>query len=293
MQNATGKKYYYVEGLGCQRNNDEIGSPTQSKYRFFDYIIAQEDFTYVCHQKFDAPLRGIVNSAVGFRPMKQSKFLHELVQNVINHAKENEVYIYGHSFGGAIVNRLAEELSTINHQALLQRIFIGAFGSIYLAKLKTDTNVNLINYIAIGDVANTTTWGIKHKSFINDDELKTYKEITQEYTNIDDTTDIKTICKYKPRENTNIIDVCLFNFTPNDPLCTNKILAAPIIRAKYEWEIHNGYIRLIQYLMMHRTNNITSLDPLQIDKLPSAKNFKYDDDTASISSDNSNEINRI
>ena len=234
-----GIQYYYVEGLGCTNSDKEW------LFNFFEKI--NED-NYICHNKESAPIRAIVNSITKHTPMKRSNYMNRFLARVLNDAEEKNVYVYGHSYGGAIVNRLAEELERINDPKLLGRIFIAGFGSIYLAKLPKQSNVNLINYIAIGDVVNSTTWGIEHKQRVTD--LSGYDVLFIENKKT-------VICKYKKRENHNIFDVCLYRFQPiNEPTCMDRILSVPIIRAKQEWDIHNSYLELIKYLMNKKTNNI-------------------------------------
>lgn len=252
-------KYYFVEGLGCSELNND------GKFNFLEVINKDN---YVCHAKMSAPIRGIINSITKNTPMQNSTFLNNLVDQVLTDADTRDVYVYGHSYGGAIVNRLAEELAKKPEEFAkkLNRIFVAAFGSIYLAKLPEKSNVNLINYIAIGDVSNTTTRDAPRVKSVNDvKDLIDYKDVTFG--------DDFIMCKYKKRDDSNIFDVCLYTdkmetyedaitkekktrLAGTTPTCDNRILNIPGVRAVHEWAIHNGYLRLIKHLMMNKTNNV-------------------------------------
>jgi len=73
--------------------------------------------------------------------------------------KSVNVYVFGHSYGGLILNRLCEELQIIaNNDAEFKEILKKHFkalglNSIYLADSHNIPDVNLINYMNIGDVA--------------------------------------------------------------------------------------------------------------------------------------------
>lgn len=242
-RNRQYEQYYYIEGMGCNMRS------SKGLKEIFDYLVVIDESNYKCHAKTSAPIRGILNSIAKKTPMQNSTYLDNLVEDILNRAKTKDVYIYGHSYGGAIANRLAEELDKRYEKGILDRIFIAAFGSIYLAKLSNASNVNLVNYIAIGDVSNSATWNIKHIQ--REPDLSTYTEIKTRTKKI-------TICKYKKRGDSDIFDVCLY--LNNKSTCEDYILNIPIFRAWNEWKIHNGYLRLIKYLMMNKTNRIDHVD---------------------------------
>lgn len=69
----------------------------------------------------------------------------------------NKIFIYGFSYGGGLANCIAEKL---NNESIATKIHISTFGSIYIPSDKgesTQSNIDIINYLAIGDIAEQTT----------------------------------------------------------------------------------------------------------------------------------------
>ena len=107
----------------------------------------------------------MVKSYIGFTPLKvnrlkNSEITESLYQEILHFSAnvESEVIVIGHSYGGAIINRVA----LLMHQRLPTpptNVYFLGFGSIYIPRKRYEPfNVNLINYLSLGDVAMKTNW---------------------------------------------------------------------------------------------------------------------------------------
>lgn len=98
--------------------------------------------------------------------IKQEKETESLLQKVKKRLMRNKdgtrdvnVYVAGHSYGGLILNRLCEELQKIadtdpEFKNILKSHFKAlAVNSIYVTNARNITDIDLINYMNIGDVA--------------------------------------------------------------------------------------------------------------------------------------------
>ena len=79
---------------------------------------------------------------------------------------------------------------------LLKKIHFATFGSIYITPM---TGVDMVHYIAVGDVANTVTWGFQHRQQITRKELENYKKL-KDYN-----------ISYQKRQNIPIYDICFYS----------------------------------------------------------------------------------
>lgn len=169
--------------------------------------------------------------------MHHKQFLRKLAMHILSHAIEyDKVIVYGHSYGGAIVNRIAEEINDKDtNGTYLSKIFMTAFGSIYITK---PSRVNLLNYVFIGDVALKLNHLADTTLDILDKELKDK--------------DGKILLKYK-KSNENIIRLCDYDHYRD--LCTIHKKGI-LFGNKEEWTIHNKYHYLMFYLIRNYSNNI-------------------------------------
>jgi hypothetical protein len=267
---------FFIDGLGCVKND-------QSTTDFFRHgeIDADKELTVVCESSTQTKLETtkhfgtIAKTTCALKPLQgvnDKLFLYDIANQILQKSAQNKdgVYVYGFSFGGMIVNRIVEilvkELETSGIRAqnknvdkLLQNIHFATFGSIYITK--NFGSLDIINYIAVGDVANTCTRFIKHKQFVSE------KKLEKKYTKLSLET-IYGITKkllYKERSQNGgepkIYDLCFYsNNEDAKPTCTQFINMAPIFRVAHEWDIHNNYyLYLIIYLVKNRTNNIQKL----------------------------------
>jgi hypothetical protein len=267
---------FFIDGLGCVKND-------QSTTNFFRYgeIDADSELTVVCESSTETTLETakhfgtIAKTSCAFKPLrgeKDKQFLYDIVNQILQKSAENKdgVYVYGFSFGGMIVNRIVEilvkELETsgiraqnTNVDKLLKNIHFATFGSIYITK--DFGKIDIINYISVGDVANTCTRFIKHKQFVSE------KKLEKKYTklSLESISGITKKLLYKERSRNKgepkIYDLCFYaNKEDAKPTCNQYINIAPIFRVAHEWDIHNNYyLYLVIYLVKNRTNHIEKL----------------------------------
>lgn len=100
----------------------------------------------------------VLNLALGIKIFFDSYF-YEILDHIIRNLNEKYiVYLFGFSFGGAVVNLLYEKL--INHYSKnsekneRKKIIIVTYGSIYLSTKKNNTNIDIVitNYMDINDL---------------------------------------------------------------------------------------------------------------------------------------------
>jgi hypothetical protein len=229
---------FFIYGLGCkymdESDNLDIQMEIANKAN-----ISEKDVKMICHDKHFAPIRGILSSFFDYVPMQNSSFLRRLKQDVLAQLLSyKKVLILGHSYGGAIANRLAEEL---NDDANVSSIKIATFGSIYVAHPDDVQNVSIVNYQSINDLS----------SKFNKNRNISYQDLTyniQGYNILMSGKDVE-----------NVVDVCIA--TAENPTCAVK--KKSFFGSDEEWEIHNNYFDLIFLLSSVRSNNI----------LPSSQSF--------------------
>lgn len=249
---------FYIDGLDCFKEGADF-----NHYLNFGQV-NEDNFTYICESHTATAKTFIQNyltvgkTSCALKPLNSTEnkiMLEKIINQILEQADKNdEIYVYGWSFGGMIINRIVEILVKLYSQdTRLNKIHFSTVGSIYITK-KDIGSIDLINYIAIGDVANTCTRFIKHKQYVSEQKLK------EKYTEIllNENDDKKIL--YKKREGKPIIyDVC-FDYK-NIKTCTKQINRIPIARISSEWDIHfNYYNDLLYSLMRNRTNNIENIN---------------------------------
>lgn len=241
---------FFIDGLDCPKEGANFN------HFLVNGDVDKNDFTYICESPTTIQnYLTVGKTSCAFKPLNSSenkRMLQGIIDQILEMAtKADKICVYGWSFGGMIVNRVVEILiKSYSEDIRLKNIYFTTVGSIYITK-KDIGSINLINYISIGDVANTCTRGIKHKQYVDKTKLEEkYKKISLDEQN-------KIL--YKKREGTPIIyDVCFVN--ANTTSCSQKINRIPIVRAKTEWDIHFNYWYLLYNLMRSRTNNIENID---------------------------------
>ena len=102
---------YYVSGFGSENNKDD------EKYvidGILDNIkIHREQIKYKTHTDRSA-LLNISKQLVNISPLRSSNFVYNLAYEIIEDLQlKKRVFVFGHSFGGMIVNKTAETIQTI------------------------------------------------------------------------------------------------------------------------------------------------------------------------------------
>ena len=82
------------------------------------------------------------------------KFINNFVKIISEQLKKNyKVILFGHSYGGYIVNKIAEKIPKSNKNLFNDRLFIRTLNSIYISKNLTLNQENIIHFYHKNDVA--------------------------------------------------------------------------------------------------------------------------------------------
>lgn len=262
VDDVTPKKPYIflIAGLWCESRVSMIRDHIKKTRD-----IEESDIEIICN--IENPYINIVKTACYFRPLNNNTMLDELAEKILASADERgDIYVYGTSFGGMITNRIAEiltkkydDLIDPNKKSKLydsiKKIHFSTFGSIYISQNIPEW-IDIINYIAIGDVANTCTRGIKHKQSVSDKKIKNkYNPLMYGFRTK------KLYYKQRPKSSPRIVDICLCE-KENDKFvikCNKTISNIPIVRYSNEWDVHGSYNDLIYDMMQYKTTYIDTL----------------------------------
>lgn len=221
---------YYIAGLGCS------GSKTEKP--FIINIIKKElkiddkNIHFECHKDSSA-IKNIGKQLTCQKPLRESNFVNNLTDRIITDLQNNnKVFLLGHSFGGMIVNRTTEQLQKkIIDDTLFSNLSVATFGSIYFAKKKNITKINIFNYVSISDVA-TICNGLEKK---NINELPYILKHARN-DNI--------CCKVQEEDtSTPIIQICLYR--NNEPICKKNTDIS-------DWDEHTSYSDFMSVLLQNR-----------------------------------------
>jgi hypothetical protein len=233
-------------------------------------------------------------------PLKESNFVHNLADEItadLSNTAYKNVLVLGHSFGGAIVNRVAEIFNANYSQTrsvIYNKLSMVTFGSIYIPDYNNIDKINIINYLSNSDVA------IKCNKIapigIEDMIITLHFPILKNKT--------KIVCKLPIQKlETKTIQLCLYDTESGETLCRTN---GPSI---LKWEEHKNYsfmMSTILYFFSVSKKNGTSesyiKDVINVYNIPYVenKNNPYltidnsaDDNTVTtdFSSDNSTDDN--
>jgi hypothetical protein len=264
---------YFFNGMGCNPTT------TGNRKQFLD----NHALLYKCHPKgTKAALRAIFSAKFNLSPTKNSSYVEEVVQEIYTNLKgANNTIIYGHSFGGLIVNRIAQLLN--NLKDIIQfncklnndvsnnlindtedelkntpQLICATFGSIYISKFEKTSNINIINYMSSDDVA-LRLLKLKNKPI--------GMEVSEQFF-----MDSTCVCSYQNQQpKTNII--WIYFCKDNHIDYKKKRSTFQQIKKKLsikgsnkEWQIHNNYNTLMFYLSQYKTNDIKIIKECVEDK---------------------------
>jgi hypothetical protein len=143
-------EFITIIGLGCKRNDvDTFG---RWLYRLIDMNDLKINSHIVeCNESLLGILKVIAKTYCFMKPSVSDPFVKQIVSNVENMLNQNKnVVLLGFSYGGSIAATVAKVLNNHRNAHLLK---VATFGSIYVASAKEVSNVNIRQYMAIGDVA--------------------------------------------------------------------------------------------------------------------------------------------
>jgi hypothetical protein len=221
---------YFVNGLGCYGLSEEQENVYKTWISSWGNV-PQENIKYKCH-KTSSALKCIVKTYFSSMPLQESNFVNNLADEItadISNTAYKNVLVLGHSFGGAIVNRIAEIFNTNYTQArstIYNKLSMAAFGSIYIPAYNNIENINIINYLSNSDVAMKCN---KMAPIEIEDML-----ITLYFPKLKNKNNI--VCKLPIQKlQTKTIQLCLYDTQSGEPLCRTN---GPSI---VKWEEHKNY----------------------------------------------------
>ena len=242
---------YFVSGMGCKNNLDDTLYIQNWISKSLDIPIT--NVKYYCH-KYSSGVKCVLKTYFKNLPLEESLFVHRLAIDITNDIilkKNSMVFVFGHSFGGAIVNKIAQIFNSLPLTLTTEQIGklnIAAFGSIYIAPDDSVNNINIKNYISISDIA------IKCNKIIPI-PFKDLSVTLVDYSR-------KIICKLqKDIPEAKIIQICLYKNEPNERLCRLRT-------SIFKWEEHNSYFILMNTMFIFYTINIYEFPKVANDEFP-------------------------
>jgi hypothetical protein len=227
---------------------------------------------------YGSSLVNIFKSYMGFTPLKhtftfknvQSKSVTGLFNEILQITTESnstsstsessedsgskdEVIVFGYSWGGAIVNRLAIIMQKYNYD--FSNVHLACFGSTYVAPTHKISRINLINYMSTSDLAIKANWlgsrftRRKNRSFFKvipwfSSFTKLLKWKTINICAFEETIDkLKWICMYRYQKD-----------KPNEPLCTKN---GKDRRVPYTDNSDHDYDKLMECILSYNLNTIS------------------------------------
>jgi hypothetical protein len=142
-------------------------------------------------------------------------------EKLVNVPYNTGLIIAGHSYGGSVVNRLAEHYSqTKTENKNIHRLRFISYGSIYISEPSKVKNVELKNIIILGDIA-TIIARINIPKFVREHNIMLDLTIKKYITELNDRKDIKS---------------------KRITFVSNKN-CIPRLNIFKRWKIHNSYIK--------------------------------------------------
>jgi hypothetical protein len=305
---------YYIKGLGCQLTVDNGNHYNKISSLFPRTGFRPENMFTCCFPErdvqtigtritgFGSPLENIYELVIEINTTKTVKEPVPLIIHLVKHiCYRNKVFLFGHSFGGLIVNRICEEITkllkdktymeekfekkklekygtqytTINYKNLFfnfqESLIAASFGSIYIPTRESLGLINLFNYMTIEDIAIRCNFdeiygweNYKRKLFGSKKVIPDNKDLDRKY--ICKNNDI--LFKYNTPDIRDKV-VFLNKYQENKPTSIESISCD--FNMKKQWMHHEEYNELIKLLLDNLTNNILHLDknnchPLIINK---------------------------
>jgi hypothetical protein len=259
---------YFVAGTGC-----DMLLYGKKESDFFSNIITgygvpSENFKYKCH-KFSSAVKAITQTFFQGMPLKDSNFVNNLTREIYDDLKDNHVVVFGHSFGGAIVNRVAEVMSNrlileeknkdpdvVNR---IHRLSMVGLGSIYIPHGETQEGINILNYVSSSDVAikNNRIVPLKFDTMTLTLQFIHPIRHTQQIVCALPPEDLnKTVSAADGKEMTTVRQMCTYEYSkhsPNGrPLCQDKQLYSFGTRGAVsilKWSEHTHYYNMVSAIM--------------------------------------------
>ncbi len=230
---------YIIQGLGCDNKFivNQLANECKKTIDNMYYIIE----IYCMDMFFNMTSDIIRNHNKLAVNLDKSEKYNELVMKIKKDISYGiNVVAMGHSYGGFILNRLAMDLNSIAAKdKSYSKLEIYTTGSIYIAPKNKINNINLTNYMIIGDIAQRTN-GWKDK-----------EPMSAEFTKYIYNKDGDIEYKYHIADDM----IWLIYYTKKKTYYTRKRNKYNILK---ELKLHNQYNYIYNYLLT-KTNKLPKL----------------------------------
>lgn len=144
------KTLIFVEGLGCTRMTIDNVEMYKDYLKFYTKL-PKSNIHFECNQSMSDTIVGIAKTYCMIKPTLQNPFVQQVYARVVEHMSKGEkVFLLGHSYGGAVVSVIVEAL---NSRPTIGKLHAATFGSIYVAPSSNTSNIDIVHYMKLGDVA--------------------------------------------------------------------------------------------------------------------------------------------
>ena len=220
--------WYFVEGLVPEGVSHYIVNQIHKTTG-----LPLENIKYKRH-KYSSGYKNVLRTVCHLPPLPNSDYVRnmaaEITQDIDNPAIDL-VVVFGHSFGGAIVNRTAELLNKLPNPNLI-KLQMASFGSIYFAPEHKVSTINIINYISVSDIAMKCNH-LPHLMTLNEMPLALMNGT-------------EVICRLPPNDPASKIkQICLYN-RRGEPMCTKGV------RFDMAEHLHYHALYVQMYINFHR-----------------------------------------
>jgi len=185
---------YQIHGMGCDynlTNEEQVKLEIDALKKTMQIDNNKKfDVEIICRDAdpkvgvIPSSIRNIARLKVGVSPFPGS-YIKTLCDELREKLKlYRYIIIYGHSFGGAIANAIAKQIN--NDESIdKSRVFIKTSGSIYVVNDSESNNVNIENYMLVGDLSlhyNGLTKPVVNDTEHSDDLIKLSQTIYGKHT---------------------------------------------------------------------------------------------------------------
>jgi hypothetical protein len=167
----TFKKFYKIGQVHCDAGLEStIEDP--NRYRFSrvkklkqelakEMNLNEEDVEIICENRWNAYYNIATKVFINYLPLTSDSKFKNMLFNVLQDLKAGKkVYITAFSFGSALANQLAMKLQELfesdtidetTKQNIMTKLKINAYASINIAPVEKIKNINITNYLFLGD----------------------------------------------------------------------------------------------------------------------------------------------
>ena len=204
------------------------------------------------------------NILLGIKKIKLDKYLKSLFDSIISIIKKGKIiYLFGFSYGGAIVNLLYEQIMIYYNydtdrepDTRPKKIIMTTFGSIYLSPIVSATDeIILTNYMDINDYfvsSKKTSIGLINNGIL----VPKYNEDDDEWVDLEKYNLTIILCKIyldKEQKYNNVVWIRLYDFGPS--LAKNYSNKKFFISntGYYKYNLHEfGYLDMMQKIITNQ-----------------------------------------